>query len=398
LKSNPYPQGQGSLPDTDRFASCLAKFHNKPNLLDLQLQLGMKHFFEIISPAFLRRSRMHIAEGIITGSKAVLYTGAGVALVGCGVWRMKKFVSDFPDKRPLLGMGGALIFFISLIPLPAFTGTCSHPCGTPLIGILLGPLIGFALTGVSLLLQAAFFAHGGFGTWGANVVALGFFGCFFGWLAFRAARLVGLPIWAAGFAGGLIGDIMVYAGSGLILATTLAQEPNSQYSLTGYLIAVYSAYLPTQLPIATAEMVVTGLALQHAYRQRPEVMRDLGIIKSNRKAGKISLPLILLFMTFAGLLFFGDTISEAADNGQVAAKSGLRSESTPAEEATSFMGMDEAVNEKLAEAAGRPARDPYINTEAMGDLWNLLLLAAGGVCGFVVGRWWHILWGDRPKG
>ena len=108
---------------------------------------------------------MHITEGIITGKAAVMYTGAGLALVGFGVSKMKKFVSEFPENKPLLGMGGAIIFFISLIPIPAFTGTSSHPCGTPIIAILLGPSIGFALTGASLLLQAAFFAHGGFGTW-----------------------------------------------------------------------------------------------------------------------------------------------------------------------------------------------------------------------------------------
>ena len=62
-----------------------------------------------------------------------------------------------------------------------------------------------------------------------------------------------------------------------------------------------------------------------------------------------------------------------------------------------YAGMDEAVNEHLAEAAGRPARDPYINTEAMGDVWNMLLLLAGGVCGFVVGRYWHILWGKGTQ-
>ncbi len=341
---------------------------------------------------------MHITEGIITGSEAVMYTGAGIALVGCGVWRMKKFVSDFPDKQPLLGMGGALIFFISLIPLPAFTGTSSHPCGTPLIGILLGPMIGFALTGVSLLLQAAFFAHGGFGTWGANVVALGFFGCFFGWLVFRLARMTGLPLWAAGFAGGLIGDIMVYVASGLILGTTLAQAPNSQYSLTGYLIAIYSAYLPTQLPIAIAEMVVTGLALQYAYHQRPDVLQELGIIKAKRVVVKNSSTDVLLIMVFAGLLLFPGSIADAAKEEQVPTKSDTRPSNQKAVEEGSFMGMDEAVNEKMAEAAGRPARDPYLNTESMGDLWNLLLLSAGGICGFIVGRWWHLLWGNRHKG
>ena len=324
-----------------------------------------------------------------------MYSGAGVALVGCSVWRMKKFVRDFPDKKPLLGMGGALIFFISLIPIPAFTGTTSHPCGTPLIGILLGPLIGFGLTGVSLLLQAAFFAHGGFGTWGANVVALGFFGCFFGWLAFRLARMIGLPIWAAGFAGGLIGDVMVYVASGLILGTTLAQAPNPQYSLAGYLIAIYSAYVPTQLPIAIGEMVVTGLALQYAYRQRPEVLQELGIIKTKPISKKKSSINLLLVMALTGLLLNPGTIADAANEEQESTKSDFRPSNTQVAQPGKFTGMDEAVNEKLAEAAGRPARAPYIDTESKGDLWNLLMLSAGGLCGFVVGRWWHLLWGNR---
>jgi cobalt/nickel transport system permease protein len=292
-------------------------------------------------------------------------------------------------------MGGALIFFISLIPLPAFTGTCSHPCGTPLVAILLGPSIGIALAGVSLLLQAAFFAHGGFGTWGANVLVLGLFGCFFGWGAFRVARRIGLPLWVAGFAGGLIGDLMVYVSSGMILGTTLAQAPNPQYSLAGYLIAIYSAYLPTQLPIAFGEMVVTGLALQYAYRQRPEVLQELKIIKTkpiSLKNGSIN---ALLIMAFAGLLLYPGHSADAANEEQVSTQSDLHDSNPQAAKPEKFAGMDEAVNEKMAEAAGRSARAPYIDTESMGDLWNLLLLSAGGICGFIMGRWWHLLWGNR---
>jgi hypothetical protein len=61
-----------------------------------------------------------------------------------------------------------------------------------------------------------------------------------------------------------------------------------------------------------------------------------------------------------------------------------------------FTGLDEAVNETLAEQAGRPARDPLIDTEAWGELWNLLLLGAGAICGFIVGRYWNQIWGrDR---
>jgi cobalt/nickel transport system permease protein len=119
---------------------------------------------------------MHIAEGIITGWPVVAYTLVGIGLMAIGTRGIKKFQRELAERRPLIGMGAAIIFFISLIPVPAFTGTTSHPCGTPLVAILLGPRVTFALTGISLLLQAAFFAHGGFGTWGANLVALGFVG------------------------------------------------------------------------------------------------------------------------------------------------------------------------------------------------------------------------------
>lgn len=61
-----------------------------------------------------------------------------------------------------------------------------------------------------------------------------------------------------------------------------------------------------------------------------------------------------------------------------------------------FPGMDESVNENLAAEAGAPARAPYIDVESLGDLWNLILLLGGGVCGFIIGRSWDQLWG-RPK-
>ena len=333
---------------------------------------------------------MHITEGIIIGKDAVLYTAAGVSLMAWGVSRINAFVRKAPENKPLLGMGAALIFFFSLIPIPAFTGTCSHPCGTPLISILLGPSIGIVLTGISLLLQAAFFAHGGFSTWGANLVALGFFGCFFGWGVFRLMRNLGFPLWAAGFLGGLVGDVMVYAASGLILGTTLIQAPNPQYSLGGYLLVIYSTYLPTQLPIAIGEALITGMALHYAGKQRPEILASLGILPG-KKVRYSSLFMILLAMIFvwgAGYV----TLSEAVTSVSVDAGA---DQLTP-NSAPRFSGMDEAVNDALAEKAGRSSRKPYLNIEDMGDLWNLLLLSAGGICGFILGRYWHLLWG-KPK-
>jgi cobalt/nickel transport system permease protein len=337
---------------------------------------------------------MHIAEGIIKGTPALVYTGIGVSLMVWGTAAMKRFVARQPEKKPLLGMAAALVFFVSLIPLPAFTGTTTHPCGTPFVAILLGPAIGTALAGISLLLQAAFFAHGGFSTWGANVLDLGLLGCLFGWGAFRVARMLRLPIWAAGFAGGLLGDLAVYAGAGLILGTTLAHGPSPQYTLNGYLAAIYAAYLPTQLPIAVGEMLLTGLALHYAFKQRPEVLDDLGVLSKGWKSRRASLAALIL----AGILiplFLPDPGVSLASGTQLMTDTHEDAAASP--ERTPMPGMDEAVNKRLAEEGGLPARDPYINMEAMGGLWNTLLLLAGGVCGFILGRWSHLLWGRKAE-
>lgn len=58
-------------------------------------------------------------------------------------------------------------------------------------------------------------------------------------------------------------------------------------------------------------------------------------------------------------------------------------------------GLDETVNEGLALEAGAPVRPPYLDLEALGEVWNLILLGAGGVAGFIIGRSWDQIWGRK---
>ena len=60
-----------------------------------------------------------------------------------------------------------------------------------------------------------------------------------------------------------------------------------------------------------------------------------------------------------------------------------------AEEKTAkWPGVDETVVEKYAEALGREARDPYINTD-QGDLLLFCFALAGTIGGFIMGYNWH---------
>ena len=59
-------------------------------------------------------------------------------------------------------------------------------------------------------------------------------------------------------------------------------------------------------------------------------------------------------------------------------------------------GVDKTVIEKVAEDAGHPAREPYLNTDR-GDLLLFLFLIAGAAGGFVAGYAFRSLFPPRTK-
>jgi ABC-type cobalt transport system substrate-binding protein len=62
-----------------------------------------------------------------------------------------------------------------------------------------------------------------------------------------------------------------------------------------------------------------------------------------------------------------------------------------------WSGVDEAVVQKFAENAGRPAREPYLNF-GEGDIQLFFFLIAGVVGGFVAGYYYRDLFAPRPSG
>ncbi len=320
---------------------------------------------------------MHITEGVLTGPSFVITNVIGGALTVWGVAAMKKFSADQPSRKPLLGMAGAFIFFVSLIHLPAFGGlTCSHPCGTPLAGILLGPGVAVGLAFCSLLLQALFFAHGGISTLGANVITLGLAGAVTAWLTFKAARKAGLSLGIAAALGGLVGDVMTYVMNIIQLGLHFAYvAPSPQYDFWGYAKVLAISYLPVQGPLAIGEMLVTGYAVHAIYRQRPEVLDALGVT-----AKKVALAGLLVLLLFGA----ARTVSAATEPAVKTAPAGA----TIVAEA--YGALDDMTN-GMAAKAGTPSRNPYLDLEKYPEIWSSMMMFAGLIVGFILGRWWHTL-------
>src|SRR3989338_6323000 len=113
---------------------------------------------------------MHLSEGILPLKWAGLWYAVAIPFVIKGIADVKRRSAKVAHFKPLMGMMAAAVFIISCMPVPVPTaGTCSHPAGTGISAILIGPIMSILVTSIALLIQALFLAHGGLTTWGADI-------------------------------------------------------------------------------------------------------------------------------------------------------------------------------------------------------------------------------------
>ena len=223
------------------------------------------------TPAFA----MHISEGILPFSWALLWYLVAMPFVALGAWRLNVLAREDLSLKPLVGLLAAVVFVISCMPIPVPTaGTCSHPCGTGVAAILVGPLVSVVIAAVALLIQALFLAHGGLSTLGANTFSMGVVGSFVGWFAFRGVRAVGGSLAVSGFIAGVLADWGTYAATSLILASGIRGDA----PFLPLFVKVVLAFIPTQLPLGILEGVITAGMVTLLYKKRPDLLVKMRVI------------------------------------------------------------------------------------------------------------------------
>jgi cobalt/nickel transport system permease protein len=218
---------------------------------------------------------MHISEGILPFSWALAWYLVMLPFVALGVRRLNALAREDLSLKPLVGLLAAVVFIISCMPIPVPTaGTCSHPCGTGVAAILVGPLVSVVISGIALLIQALFLAHGGLSTLGANTFSMGVVGSFLGWFAFRGMRRMGASLVVAGFVAGILADWGTYATTSLILAAGIRGEA----PFLPLFARVVVAFIPTQLPLGILEGVITAGMLRLLFNKRPDLLVKMQVI------------------------------------------------------------------------------------------------------------------------
>lgn len=212
---------------------------------------------------------MHIAEGILPLPWAAFWFVLSLPFLCLGLRNLRVRSQQTPHLKPLVGLVGAAVFVISCMPIPVPTaGTCSHPCGTGMAAILIGPSLTVVVASIALILQALFLAHGGLTTLGADIFSMGVAGAFVGYGTFLAAKRLGLPPLVAAFLAGLLSDWATYTVTSLALGAAL----HGDGSFGIMFLAILLAFIPTQIPLGILEGFLTAGAYRLVYTRRPEFL------------------------------------------------------------------------------------------------------------------------------
>lgn len=258
---------------------CSTPQRNGAELTDGAVKASATHVCSVALVLFClfpqRAYAMHLADGILPLSSCVGWSVLAFAFLAVAFKRFDSARLHDPQLGPLTAMIGAAVFAISCMPVPVpLVGTCSHPCGTGLAAILIGPMLTVLLTTVALLLQALFLAHGGLTTLGADIVSMGVAGGFTGYWVFRGLRSARISLFAAAFIAGVLSDWATYSLTALELAIGL----RGTTSLGALFSTVILAFAPTQLPLGLLEGVLTAGALSWVNARRPALLQRLRVV------------------------------------------------------------------------------------------------------------------------
>ncbi|MBC7906643.1 MAG: energy-coupling factor ABC transporter permease [Rhodospirillaceae bacterium] len=208
---------------------------------------------------------MHIMEGFLPAAHAVAWGAVSAPFVILGARQLKNTLAERPEARLELGAAGAFAFVLSALKLPSVTGSCSHPTGTGLGAMTMGPGVMSVMGTIVLVFQALLLAHGGLTTLGANIFSMAIAGPWIAWGVWTLARKLGAPASVAVFLGAALGDVGTYVVTSFQLALAF---PDAVAGFGGAFAKFAGIFALTQLPLAVAEglltvVVMNALAARH---------------------------------------------------------------------------------------------------------------------------------------
>ncbi len=236
---------------------------------------------------------MHISDGILEPKWILFWFAISAIFIALGLRIINKRIAADPAYLPRISLIGAVVFVISVwhIPVPV-TGSSSHPVGTPLASIIIGPFATVVISAIAIFFQT-FVGHGGLTTIGANTFSMGIVGTFSGYIVYRLLKNIS-PLWFSAGMAGFVGSILTYMTTALELALSL-NPGNVMYFWKLYAMG----FIPTQLPLCIAEFAFTGYVIKYISETKPELVAPPAGVSLDRFTKTALTLMILITSLFA---------------------------------------------------------------------------------------------------
>lgn len=211
-------------------------------------------------------AHIHLPDGAFSLQWVITWFAASLALMGVLVWRYRKTSNIDVSKLSTASILTALAFAIFQIEIPLFGGV--HLNLTPLLGILLGPVLGSSAVLIVNVFSAAL-GHGGWSMIGANFLinSIEVIVGYYLFIAFR--KLIKSRFSQAGISTVLALTTSSFAMVGIIVVSGIQGSALTSLEIAKNLIPLAII----NMALAVVEAVVTAFVVTYAARMRPELLR-----------------------------------------------------------------------------------------------------------------------------
>lgn len=212
---------------------------------------------------------MHMGDVLISPEVGGAMLAAAVGVTAVSVKKVKEMDER---KLPLMGVMAAFVFASQMInfTIPG-TGSSGHLGGGLLLAILLGPYAGFLSMAAILLIQALFFADGGYLAYGCNLINMGFFACFIAYpLVYKFItrnKLSRTRVTIGSIAASVIG---LQLGAFSVVLETVLSGKTAVLPFTQFVGAMQGIHLA----IGLVEGIVTAAVVTFVLKVRPDIISD----------------------------------------------------------------------------------------------------------------------------
>ena len=217
---------------------------------------------------------MHIPDGFVSGEINTVTYAISAVTVGIAASKAGKNLEE--KSVPLVGITAAFVFAAQMLNFPVAGGTSGHFLGALLAAILLGPLNGFLVMAVVLVIQSILFADGGITALGSNIFNMGIVAGLGGYLFLKLLSSI-LPKKRIS----LLFSVSLASWLSVVTASAFCSMELA-LSGTGPFAIVFPAMIGVHSLIGIGEAIITTTVVSVVMASRPDLIYSGKLLPETR--------------------------------------------------------------------------------------------------------------------